>query len=167
MLATAEDIAQIAAKAAFGSPLVMNTHRAVIVEAIVSTALPQWEWCSADWAAYDFRCGSTRLEVKQTAAKQPWHSNSAKRSRPQWDVAARTGYYVGSEWTAEPGRNADIYVLAMHSRFDDAADHRDPAQWTFFVVPAHDLPPAAKSIGILVTLAELGDAVEGVRLQFT
>jgi hypothetical protein len=60
-------------------------------------------------------------------------------------------------WVPAPGRNADIYVLALHDVVDDTADHRDPDQWAFFVATAHALP-AQKTIGMAV-VRELAPAV--------
>jgi hypothetical protein len=96
---------------------VTNYYRSDVVEAIVSHALPDWEWCAGDWAAYDFKypgngTGDIRLEVKQTSALQSWQSSLP--SRAAWDLAARAGYFEGVKWTSSAGRNADIYILAAH-----------------------------------------------------
>jgi hypothetical protein len=171
MKSTVDEIEQTAAKSAFGRPLVANIYRSLIVEAIVSKALSsQWTWCSADWAPYDFRhVDGTRLEVKQTAAKQSW--NSSMPSRAQWDIAPRTGFYDGPIWTKRPGRNADIYVLAMHSLYEGEIDHRDPSQWDFFILPTAALPDIKTlSLGWLksenresVTFMNLGQEIEQLR----
>lgn len=139
------DITAAAAAAIFGKPLITNVYRSVIVEAIVAAALPDWEWCSADYASCDFRSSDgVRVEVKQSALRQSW---GPKLARPGWDIAARTGYWTeGINWVAMPGRNADVYALALHAVTDETADHRDPAQWCFYVVAATDLP-AQKTIG--------------------
>lgn len=139
------DITAAAAAAIFGKPLITNVYRSVIVEAIVAAALPDWEWCSADYASCDFRRpDGIRLEVKQSALRQSWGN---KLARPGWDIAPRTGYWTdGVNWVAAPGRNADVYVLALHSIADETADHRDPTQWLFYTVAATDLP-AQKTIG--------------------
>lgn len=144
-MVTATDIAGAAASVIFGKPLVTNVYRSVVVEAIVAAALPDWEWCSADYASCDFRrSDGIRLEVKQSALRQSWGN---KLARPGWDIAPRTGYWTeGINWVAVPGRNADIYVLALHGVTDETADHRDPAQWLFYVVASADLP-AQKTIG--------------------
>ena len=48
-----------------------------------------------------------------------------------------------------PGRLADIYIFAWHPVVDKSeADHRDTAQWEFYVVPACELPTRQKSIGL-------------------
>lgn len=144
---TTQNIIASASEAIFGKPLVTNVYRSVIVEAIVAAALPDWEWCSADYAAHDFiHPDGTRLEVKQSAMKQTWATKGTPK--PSWDIAARTGVWEnGTDWIDRPGRNADIYVLGLHDVLDDTADHRDPSQWRFFVIPANRLP-ASKRIGL-------------------
>lgn len=155
----------MAADAAFGRPLVNNVLRAILAEAVVASALGEgWEWCSADWAECDFRHrDGTRLEVKQSAALQSWHHEGAKPWRSSFDIAERTGYYRGSEWTEAPGRNADIYVFAHHPVTDGTADHREPAQWRFYVVAASALP-AQKTISLSV-VARVAEAVDVAGLR--
>lgn len=167
MTTGSKKIITLAAHAAFGRPLVNNVLRAILAEVIVHAALGDncgWEWCSADWAECDFRhSDGTRLEVKQSAALQSWHREGAKPSRSSFDIAERTGFYRGSEWTDAPGRNADIYVFALHPVTDATADHREPEQWHFYVVAASALPPQ-KTIS-LTRVARLADPVdvEGLR----
>ncbi|MFD0848628.1 hypothetical protein [Sphingosinicella xenopeptidilytica] len=128
-------------QAAFGSPLVTNVLRGQVAEAIIALALePEWNWCSADYSGWDFeRPDGLRLEVKQSAARQSW--STGKPSKPIFDVAARTGHWEGgTQWIAQVGRPAHIYVFAHHGIYADHADHRDPAQWAFYVVATRDLP---------------------------
>lgn len=136
------EIVQLAAERAFGSRLVTNSSRGLIAEAIVATVLcPEWRWCSEDYHRCDFTHPSgAQLEVKQSAASQSWKSKAPTIAR--WDVGARKGYWESETYVARPGRNAEIYVLAWHPIADrEQADHRDPAQWQFFVVQADALPP--------------------------
>ena len=161
-LPTPSQIVSAAKDAIFGKPLVTNVHRSVLVESIVAFALPDWRWCSSDYASYDFRRGDAKLEVKQSAFLQTW--SNGRLSRPAWDIAPRTGYWDdGATWVSQPGRIADIYVLALHQVADHTADHRDPRQWQFFVIPTKSLPPT-KRIG-LAAARQLTDAVpfEGLR----
>ena len=167
-------IVESATRAAFDKPLVTNVYRSVIVEAIVDAALrPAWRWCSADYAGWDFEHASgAHLEVKQSAAKQSWTASSKGYVAPRFDIAERTGFWVGATFFPGQGRNAHIYVFAFHPRTDDAADHREPDQWVFYVLAASDLP-AAKSIRLssvakLVDACSFGDlanAVEATRLK--
>ena len=115
--------------------MITNINRGLIVEAIVSTVLcPQWVWCSEDYYRCNFKHpGGAQLEVKQSAACQSWATKSASVAR--WDIGARKGYWEGEKYVAQRGRNAELYVLAWHPVSErEIADHRDPAQWLFFVI---------------------------------
>ena len=160
-----------AAQSAFGRPLVQNTLRAVVVEAMIDLALrPDWRWCSADWAGWDFEhSDGTRLEIKQSAARQTWTA-PRKPGQRRFDVAHRQGWWEGSIWIKRPGRHAHLYVFADHPLIDDRADHRDPAQWRFYAVAASDLPSgrtiSLTRVGLLAEpcgYAELPASVEWLR----
>ena len=140
----------------FDREIMNNIHRAEYVECLVANLLGDaWTlpWTEGwDWASWDLRHGSgTTLEIKQSAARQPWHREANFRPRPpRFDIAARKGYWTReSEWIDEPGRAADLYVFAWHSETDvKLADHRDPEQWAFYVVPTVNLPAGQNSIGL-------------------
>ena len=141
-------------EAAFGRPLVTNVLRGQVVEAMVALVLePTWHWCGADYAPCDFqRTDGLRLEVKQSAARQSW--NTEKPSKTIFDVAARTGRNEAHGWVEEFGRAAQIYVFAHHPIFNDSADHRDPAQWQFYVVLTASLPDVKQlSLGTIKSLS--------------
>jgi len=167
------DVIAKVSQVAFGKPLVTNVLRGHVAEAIIALALePEWSWCSADYAGWDFeRADGLRLEVKQSAAMQSW--STGKPSKAIFDVAARTGYWeAGTEWIAMAGRPAHLYVFAHHGIYGDDADHRDPSQWQFYVTAARDLPDA-KQIGLSsitrltspVPVAALADKVRVTALQ--
>ena len=79
-----------------------------------------------DWRGWDFQHrDGCRLEVKQSAARQTW-TGSRAATKPVFDIRARTGYFEGANWIADPRRFADIYVFALHPILDDTADHCDP-----------------------------------------
>lgn len=144
----------------FGSPILRNSIRGEVVEEIVAMALePDWKLCAGDWAAFDLRHAATglRMQVKQSAARQSWHGDTCPPCRPRFSIAEKTGRWEGTSWIAEPGRNADVFVFAWHPVTDATADHREPDQWEFFVVPTAALPPA-KSVS-LAGLKSLADAV--------
>lgn len=152
MQVTPEDIERRVAEAVFGKKLITNVFRGHVAEAIVAAALePAWNWCSADYASCDFeRADGVRLEVKQSAFLQSWSSEPPRKVTTNFDVAERKGYWEGLTWVPESGRRAHIYVLAHHTVIDESADHRDPAQWTFYVVRSADLPPVKTiSLGAL------------------
>jgi len=148
----AETIITSAAQEAFGKPLVGNAIRSIISEAILNAALGDgWKWASGGWAKCDFiHQDGTCLEVKQSAALQIWHRPGDTPSKGQFDIAPRKGYYDdGSAWVDHIGRNAHIYVFAWHPEINpEVADHRDPMQWQFFVVPEPLLSRTAKTISL-------------------
>ena len=170
---SADDIRSKVSALAFGNPLVQHDFRGIVAEVIVGCALePSWRWCSGDWGGWDFEHpDGTRLEVKQSAARQTWDAPK-KPSLPTFDIRARTGYYAGAEWHPGNGRLAHIYAFAYHPIADASADHRDPRQWQFHVVRAEQLP-LNKTIGLArvraispaVTWIGLSRAVEVIRLE--
>jgi hypothetical protein len=60
---------------------------------------------------------------------------------------------------------AHIYVFAYHPIRDDHADHRDPQQWQFHVVPTIRLPDT-KRIS-LKKVAQLSAAISWLELSAT
>ena len=126
---------------------------------MIAPALEELQWCLTwPWAAWDFqqhhRKGA-RIEVKQSAARQPWHQRPDSEPLPR---SSRGGFGIkkpSKGYYSEDGtwketrlqRHADIYVFAWHP-VDDLrnadrrrrADHRRPDQWEFFVVAEESLP---------------------------
>ena len=54
-------------------------------------------------------------------------------------------YEGGTKYERTPGRCAHTYVFAWNGFSDDEADHRNPAQWVFYVVPGVSAPRWAKN----------------------
>ena len=53
--------------------------------------------------------------------------------------------YLNGRW----GGHAHLYVFAYHPVADETADHREPTQWEFYLMPTDALPPPpAKSIAL-------------------
>lgn len=118
---------------------------------------PEWALCAGDWGACDLMQvgGRLRIQVKQSAARQSWHADDSPPPRPRFSIAHKTGRYEGQTWIAKPGRNAEIFIFGWHDRADDTADHRDPAQWQFYVVAETELPAQASiSLATLRRLAQ-------------
>ena len=64
-------------------------------------------------------------------------------------------------------RAADLYIFGWHPETrDELADHGDPEQWEFIVVPTEQLPDRQKSIG-LAPLRDLGESVRWDSLAST
>lgn len=150
--------------ALIGKPIIGNAFRGKLVEAMIAEALePQWRWRADGWGSFDFEGPSgIGLEVKQSAARQDWHDDSSKACAARFDIRERLGYYDDkSQWFDAPGRAAAIYIFAHHPIVDrGVADHRDPTQWDFYVVPAKALPKQ-KTIG----LAGVGARASPVRFS--
>lgn len=66
----------------------------------------------------------------------------------------------GDRWVPEPGRNADIFIFAWHPVTSAEADHRDPNQWEFFVLPERELPTQAT-----ITLSRIRKLAEPVSFE--
>jgi len=136
----------------FDQPVIGNLYRPHYVERMIALALGEgFELVSADWAAWDIQSSSgLRIEVKQSAAWQTWSDvTGGKPSKGVFDISARTGHWTddGARWVPEVGRQAHLYVFAWHPISQpDKVDHRDPAQWLFYVVPAAELPAEQKTI---------------------
>jgi hypothetical protein len=167
---TPEQIAARAAVRAFGGKIVQNNLRSLIVEEMVEAALvPGWQLCSGDWQGWDLQHGDgSRIEVKQTALRQTWILNDDPS--PRFDIAPRTGYWIGNTWHPIPGRPAHIYVFGYHPIIDDAADHRNCRQWQFYVVRSELLQntiglAAVRKFSHGLTWAELRVGVEEARAK--
>jgi hypothetical protein len=156
---TADEIVSAVTAAMFGKPLVTNVFRSLLVEAMVAHVLaPGWSWCASDYSSWDFQTAEgLRLEVKQSAARQTWTLAGAGPSAARFDIAHRQGSWEGPTWIHGRQRFAQIYILAHHAVAGLEADHRDPLQWVFYVIAAHQLPQSA-SIG-LATVRRLAEAV--------
>jgi len=159
----------------FDKPIMGNLYRPHYVERMIQCALgDDFRLMSADWAGWDIEhSDGTRIEVKQSAARQTWTDRPSLSGRPtkgDFDIEARKGFWSvgGSRWIDQPGRHADLYIFAWHPVHDPGiADHRSVDQWRFFVVPTAELPPGQKRISrtvverrwLAVTFADLREEV--------
>ena len=140
----------------YDRPVMNNIQRGDYVECLVAELLgPEWTlpWTTGyDWAPWDLEHGDgTKIEIKQSAARQTWHKcESFEPTPPQFDIAPRTGYWDREgEWKDEPGRPADIYIFAWHPEArKDIADQRMPEQWVFYLIRATALPESQRRIAL-------------------
>lgn len=147
-------IVQQLASDLFDQPVMSNLTRPLYVERLVTHLLgPRWTFVGGEWTGWDIeRDDAVRVEVKQSAARQIWSDRPKRVGKPTlpiFDIRERSGYYSdgGTLWVATRGRPADLYVFAWHPLYapKESVDHRDPAQWEFYVLTASALPPT-KSI---------------------
>lgn len=133
----------------FDRAIISNLYRAEYVERLITHYLGErYRHVGSDWSGWDIqRDDGLRIEVKQSAARQTWGERPGRKGKPTnpvFDIAARTGYWKdgGTQWHAEPGRPAHVYIFAWHPRHSpiEEVDHRDPEQWEFYVVPTSELP---------------------------
>jgi hypothetical protein len=130
----------------FGAPLLRNSIREEYVQEMVAQALaPEW-LMPAPRPGQAIR-GAAKLVRRRIATAAP----------PNF-IAHKTGRYDGLTWIAEHSRNAEIFIFGWHGIADATADHREPAQWLFYVVPETALPAQASLS--LAALARLGDPVD-------
>ena len=163
------DIALRLAVRLFDQPLIQNQYRSAFVEAMIEPYIARagWRFVGDNWAGWDFQSDlGTRLELKQSAAWQTWHPARQARSQVPlkaspgvFDIASRTGWYdsAGAVWTEEIGRPAQVYIFAWNGLIGIAADHRDPEQWEFFIVPTISLP-LQKTLRLSRLRSIVGDA---------
>jgi len=141
---TPAEVRAAAAERHYEPKILDNADRGDIAEEIVAGVLgPGWEYCSGQWASWDFEhLDGTRMQIKQSAARQTWDEKKKTVVR-RFGIAPQTGHWVnGTDWIAllAPRRLAEIYVFAWHGVTDETCDHADPAQWRFYAVPAAELP---------------------------
>ena len=141
-------------------------HRQEYVVCLVAELLaPEWvsPWTMGhDWAPWDLEHGSgARIQIKQSAARDPWDAGRQVDTRTSWFNIARPDRFMSfeGELIAPPDRLAEIYIFAWHGETrESAADHRAPEQWRFLVVPTKSLRANLRSVG-LHDLKEIADAV--------
>ena len=162
----------------FDQKLIGNQYRSAFIEAMVEPYLEPrgWRYAGDGWSGWDFehREGS-RLEIKQSAAQQTWSGARQLVTRGAFDITPRTGYYYegGTKYEPTPGRCAQTSVFAWNGYEGETADHRDAAQWDFYVVPALSLPEGQRTISLSkikklarpVPITGLGDEIDRVRVS--
>jgi hypothetical protein len=102
------EIAHRLATKLFDKPLIQNSFRSALVEEMIEPflSLGGWQYVGHDWGGWDFvRLDGLKLEVKQSAARQSW---AGKPSRGIFSIQPTKGYYEGSSWIENPGRQADV-----------------------------------------------------------
>jgi hypothetical protein len=126
----------------YDAPLIQNNLRGIYVELMVAALLGEgWRHNGSDWGAYDLEhIDGTKLEVKQSAARQTWSAQVTTTRNPVFSIRTPKIEWVENVREPRTARIANVYVFAWHGETSLSADHRDVSQWKFFVVPAKTLP---------------------------
>jgi hypothetical protein len=141
----------------FQSDIVQNNFRGEVFEEIVNSIIGakhggDWTHCSADWNAWDFRFKNYFLQVKQAAARQSWDSDDPVNAngRGIFHIRPNSGYYSSEKWNElkPQQRIAQIYLFGWHDDRTAKANHFDPKEWKFFVIPSRELALGKPTISV-------------------
>ena len=131
-----------------------------LVYLALSGSAPQAGWrLAAEENPWDLENDDhCHVQVKQSAAL-PSGSNGKNPGKPQ---ALSFDIHPGKK-----GRQTHIYVFAWHPESDpDLADHRDPGQWRFCVMPEDELPePVFERKTQRISLKRLEALAASIRLK--
>lgn len=134
----------------FSQRLLDNTMRGYWCESMVAEALgPECKIVGAGWHAWDLQIGGDlddfperiRIQVKNSARLQPWNIKSGKASECQFDLKVRKkpfyfDIYNPGVACEDIGFLCEIFILCFHDKTNiETADHLDPMQWKFYLVP--------------------------------
>jgi hypothetical protein len=134
----------------FDRRLIQNDLRGMYVECMVAEILGvSWKSVGENWAAWDLEHeDGTKLEVRQSAARQSWEPPKRGYTSPKFSIRTPSEVWDGAVSVSVDRRQADIYLFAWHEVTSELADHRDVSQWEFFLVPTSALP-VQKSLGLV------------------
>ena len=130
---------------------------------MVAEALgPECRIVSGGWHAWDLQIGPDeatfpqrlRIQVKNSARLQTWNAESGKLSETTFQLTyRRRPAYFARDFPGVPcedvGFMCDLFILCHHPIEDPKlADHRDPNQWEFFILPVVGANPAVTELEI-------------------
>jgi hypothetical protein len=156
---TADDVKARFFREAFSGRLLDNTLRGLWCEFMMCEALgPECRPVGLAWHPWDLQIGSDsegtperiRIQVKNSAVLQSWNEIEGKASTPLFNLTwRRRPAYFDRTHPGVPceqeGFLCDLFILCHHPAADwTVADHREPAQWRFYLVPVVG-PPRAVS----------------------
>ena len=119
---------------------------------MVAEALgPSCRIVSGGWAPWDLQIGDDadqfpqriRIQVKNSARLQTWHSGHSESSRSSFNLTfrRRPEYWekYNPNYYCEPsGFLCDLFALCFHGVTDrQVVDQKDPAQWVVYLVAAY------------------------------
>lgn len=158
------------------SDLLNNTHRGVLAEFLVHSALETKDVARADWLPFDLTSPSgLRIEVKSSAYLQAWTPEDVF-SQISFDIAKKFAW-DGATYASMAMRNSDLYVFCVFTARTRDVSILDLDYWDFYVLPTsvlNEKVPEQKTITLSSLLklepaktdfAGLPAAVESVRLS--
>ena len=131
-----------------GAKLIDNSLRGYWCEAMLAEALgASCRIVSHGWAAWDLEiphpdtAQMIRVQVKNSASLQTWHSRQSKPSKCSFNMTMRAApFYLAQDSTSQQvdfGFHCEVFALCHHFVSDVYnADHRMPDQWNIFLVPS-------------------------------
>lgn len=157
------------------SDLLNNTHRGVLAEFLVHSALGTKDVARADWLPFDLTSPSgLRIEVKSSAYLQAWTPEDVF-SQIIFDISKKLAW-DGATYASKAMRNNDLYVFCVFTARTRDVSILDLDYWDFYVLPTsvlNERVPEQKKISLSSLLklepiktdfSGLPAAVESLRL---
>lgn len=147
---SSDDVKSRFFREAFSRPLLDNTLRGLWCEFMLCEALgPACRAVGLAWHPWDLQIGPdtadvpdrVRIQVKNSAVLQTWNEQEGKPSSPLFNLTwrRRPSYFERTHREVpceSEGFLCDLFILCLHPVADwQAADHRDPLQWVFYLLP--------------------------------
>jgi hypothetical protein len=134
------------ARRLFEQPIIHNQFLKEFVKELVLHSLWNYQWRVDDGAAQDWdleHLDGCFLKVVCSSACQLRPTGFVGAQYPVFCIGQRPG--AGSD----VHQKADLYLFAWHPVPQlRRADHRDPQQWQFFLIPVRLLPEKKKTLGL-------------------
>ena len=132
------------------SDLLNNTHRGVLAEFLVHSALGTKDVARADWLPFDLTSPSgLRIEVKSSAYLQAWTPEYVF-SQIIFDISKKLAW-DGATYASKAMRNNDLYVFCVFTARTRDVSILDLDYWDFYVLPTsvlNEKVPEQKKISL-------------------
>lgn len=160
----------------FEQPIIHNQLLKEFVKELVLHSLWNYQWKLVDGAAQNWdleHLNGCCLKVVCSSACQLRPTGFVGAQYPVFCIGQRP------EAGSDARQKADLYLFAWHPVPQlRQADHRDPQQWQFFLIPERLLPEKKKTLGLRpvqktaahygaegIPYSALGETIEGWRLR--
>ncbi len=134
----------------FAHRILENSFRGYWCEYMIAEALgPTVRAVGLGWNAWDLQIGDDksefpdriRIQVKNSAARQSWHTQSSPISKSVFHLSYRKRPFYFEDQNPgvhceEIGFMCELFVLCFHDGEDiDSVDQREPGEWKFYLLP--------------------------------